>query len=280
MKQINILTHNGLFHSDEVFTVAFLKHVFNEEMLNISRTRDESLLQKAKADKQTYVLDLGGEYNAEMRNFDHHQDHYKGELSSFGLLIENLSRKQIINIFKYPQAFRNFKQQMVKPIDKWDNNIENVIQIAGSNHIYSVQRIISSYNQSIPYGVKQEEAFAKAVAFAKNIIEREISVAKEMHFEKLMCERYQADGHISINNQKAISKVFFSGFKSWAKQKRLHYILIPIPNEELRNDYLIFSTKPEKYKLPTDATSFFRHKSGFIIQFKSYENALNYFKKL
>ncbi|OYT14620.1 MAG: hypothetical protein B7C24_17370 [Bacteroidetes bacterium 4572_77] len=280
MKQINIITHNGLFHSDEVFAVAFLKHLFKEEILNISRTRDESLLQIAKADKHSYVLDLGGEYNAEMLNFDHHQDHYKGELSSFGLLIENLSQKQIISVFKYPQAFEYFKQQLVKPIDKWDNNTENVIQIAASNHIYSLQRIISAYNQSIPFGVKQEEAFAQAVSFAETIIKKEIYAAKEVHFEKLMCERYQADGHISINNKKAISKVFFSGFKGWAKQKGLRYMLIPVPNEELQNDYLVFSTKPAKYKLPIAANSYFRHKAGFIILFKSHENALQYFEKL
>ena len=279
-KQINIITHNGIFHSDEVFAVAFLKHIYKQEGLKISRTRDERLLQKAKADKQTYVLDLGGEYNAGMRNFDHHQKDYKGEQSAIGLLLNSLSIEQIRSLFKSPKPFELFKQQLVKPIDKWDNNTENVIQVSGSNHIYSLQRIISSYNQSIPYGVKQEEAFNKAVDFARTIIESEIYAAKEAHFEKIMCERYQADGSISIDNKKAISNVFFNGFKGWAKQNGLHYILISVPNEELKSDYLIYSTKPERYKLPTDGSSFFRHKAGFMILFKSYDEALRYFKKL
>jgi len=280
MQQIKIITHNGLFHSDEVFAVAFLKYIYEHETVNIIRTRDTELIAKAQQETKTYVLDVGGLHEKEKRNFDHHQEDYKGKHSSFGLLINALSDTQVIRLFKFSEVFASFYKQLVLPIDTWDNNVENVIQLAYSNHIYSLQRIIGAFNQSIPFGQKQDKAFMDAVCFAKNIIIQEIDAAKESHYETLMCEKYLLDGSINIKNKKAISEVFFSTFKSWVKQKGLNYIMLPIPNENLSYNYLIYSKNSQKYMLPIDSKSHFRHKAGFIIIFKKYQDALNYFEKL
>ena len=280
MKQINIITHNGIFHSDEVFAVAFLQFLYQESKVIFERTREKEVIAKAQQNKDTFVLDIGGVYQKEMRNFDHHQKEYQGEQSSFGLLIDSLPKHQVKSLFPYIDAFQYFKKQLVKPIDKWDNNTNGIIQIANHNDIYSLQRIINSFNQEIPFGLEQERAFVKAVDFAGSMIKKEIDAANDSIMEQYLCDQYLSEGQLVIRKDKAISKVFFKSFKGWAKKKGLRYLLLPIPNEKLNQDYIIYSTQPQKHKLPEDSLSTFRHKAGFMILFKNYENAIRYFDKL
>lgn len=63
---ISIITHNGKFHTDDVFACAILKYIFDD--INIIRTRDESIIN----DSDSYIIDVGGEYDG-VKKFDHHQ---------------------------------------------------------------------------------------------------------------------------------------------------------------------------------------------------------------
>jgi uncharacterized UPF0160 family protein len=67
---MRIITHNGQFHADEVFACALiLEHV---RELKIERTRVINDVEYSN--KETFIVDVGGIYDPEMRNFDHHQD--------------------------------------------------------------------------------------------------------------------------------------------------------------------------------------------------------------
>jgi uncharacterized UPF0160 family protein len=63
-----VVTHNGKFHSDEIFGVAVLQLVYGIEHLEIIRTRDQ-----IQIDKADIVLDVGGVYDPALQRFDHHQ---------------------------------------------------------------------------------------------------------------------------------------------------------------------------------------------------------------
>src|SRR3989338_10758267 len=67
---MKIITHNGTFHADDVFSVAALTLYFysqNKEP-KIIRTRDPETIKTGDI-----VLDVGSEYDAERNRFDHHQ---------------------------------------------------------------------------------------------------------------------------------------------------------------------------------------------------------------
>src|SRR3989338_11391159 len=70
-KQVVIATHNGVFHSDDVFAVASLLALLEATpaVSTVIRTRDEDLIRKAD-----FVVDVGGIYDAEKNRFDHHQE--------------------------------------------------------------------------------------------------------------------------------------------------------------------------------------------------------------
>jgi uncharacterized UPF0160 family protein len=67
-----ILTHDGVAHAGEVFAIAHIRKFF-EATIPVLRTRDAKEVESAKNNKSVWVIDVGGEYDEEMRNFDHHQ---------------------------------------------------------------------------------------------------------------------------------------------------------------------------------------------------------------
>lgn len=83
---MRVATHSGPFHADEVFAYALLR-VFLDEKLDLVRTRD--LRQITEAD---VAIDVGGEYDAARRRFDHHQRSYQGPLSSAGMVLRWLEQ--------------------------------------------------------------------------------------------------------------------------------------------------------------------------------------------
>lgn len=92
MKNTKIITHNGVFHADEVFAVAILERFIGGNT-EIIRTRDKSIIEVAKNNVNDFVIDVGEAYNADSNNFDHHQN---SDLpSSAGLIFDrfnNLSK--------------------------------------------------------------------------------------------------------------------------------------------------------------------------------------------
>lgn len=122
---INILTHDGTFHSDEVFAVALLKK-FKKGDINLIRTRDQELIEKAQEDRDFYVIDVGGEYNEKNKNFDHHQRNFEekwqdGELlSSCGLIWKYLKRKGFLKNYDKDLLIR-VEDELIKKIDIHDN---------------------------------------------------------------------------------------------------------------------------------------------------------------
>jgi uncharacterized UPF0160 family protein len=66
LKKVKVVTHNGPFHADDVFAVAFLKEAAFY-LFDIVRSRDPEVLSTAEV-----LVDVGGEYKPEEGKFDHH----------------------------------------------------------------------------------------------------------------------------------------------------------------------------------------------------------------
>lgn len=79
----NITTHDGPFHTDEVFSTAIFKDLFPEKIeksdgtvednIKYLRTRNSDIVKEKINSPNSLLHDLGGVYNPEMYIYDHHQ---------------------------------------------------------------------------------------------------------------------------------------------------------------------------------------------------------------
>ena len=66
-----IITHDGIFHADEVMAIALI-HEFVDGGIPVERTR--TISTEDMEDPNVWVIDVGGEYNPSLGLFDHHHD--------------------------------------------------------------------------------------------------------------------------------------------------------------------------------------------------------------
>lgn len=187
MKTKNIIiTHSNSFHADEIVaTTLLMKYFFNnreiyflseeeiskfdfdsnnknENFVYFIRTRDDVLLEKARQDKGVFLLDVGGDYNEEQLNFDHHQKSFSQTwedgtpLSTAGLIFNYLKNKRLINMKN--GALEKFTQ-WIKSIDRHDNGID----------VSPFSSFIGSYNRTDKYNAILNQ-FKKAYVFSEDII--------------------------------------------------------------------------------------------------------------
>jgi uncharacterized UPF0160 family protein len=76
-----VVTHSGSFHTDDVAAYSLIRVVYDRRA-RVMRTRDKRLFQKGDV-----VIDVGGIFDPDKRRFDHHQESYKGTLSSAGMVL-------------------------------------------------------------------------------------------------------------------------------------------------------------------------------------------------
>jgi len=82
---LEIATHSGPFHADDVLATAMLQEFVDGEA-TVVRSRDPERLNQADI-----VLDVGGVFDPAKRRFDHHQHTYEGPRSSAGMVLDWLS---------------------------------------------------------------------------------------------------------------------------------------------------------------------------------------------
>ena len=66
-----VITHDGIFHADDVMSVALLLE-FVRTSIQVERTRNISSDEFTNPD--IWIVDVGGKYDDKLNNYDHHQD--------------------------------------------------------------------------------------------------------------------------------------------------------------------------------------------------------------
>lgn len=190
-------THSGTFHADEVTGMMMLKNFVTEfQNAEIIRTRDPAILSTLDL-----IIDVGGEYNRQLRRYDHHQkgfsetfsDQHKTKLSSAGLIFkhygEEILRNTLNHIFEFEQtidkkhnvdlslddlvALKNLMyNDFVEYIDGVDNGItqypKEIMPKYKSQYTDLCSRISRLNNRSVSKEAQsQDELFFKAMAIAK-----------------------------------------------------------------------------------------------------------------
>lgn len=168
MNDITIVTHNGNFHADDVFSIAALKCIF--PTFNLVRTRDLALISEADI-----VIDVGGEYNPDSGRFDHHQRGGAGErkngipYSSFGLIWK-----------KYGLAICQNNQEVADAVDA---ELVSTIDAIDCGHVKAVSQgisltqTISMFNPTWQEDSHFDACFDEAVDFALRVLTRFIASA-------------------------------------------------------------------------------------------------------
>ncbi len=173
-----LVTHDGSFHSDDVFACAALSILLKGkgESYEIIRTRDENLI--ASGD---YVFDVGGAYDEAKNRFDHHQRGGAGkrengiEYASFGLVWKKFGEE----LSGSPEAAEAVDRHLVAPIDAFDNGIE-LTEDKEKVYPYLIQNIFVSMEPTWRETDRsKDEMFKKSADLAEEILEREITHARD-----------------------------------------------------------------------------------------------------
>ena len=170
--QIQVVTHSGIFHADEVFACALLCIAYGQENVSIIRTRDNEVLTKATHDEDVWVVDVGGDFNPSMLNFDHHMrdfnvpNRHGNKLSSFGMVVEALLRRTLF--IEVKDSLLEFSNR----VDMLDNGIKKAEDLS----------FISVFNS---YSNNEEFSFYAALQTAIAYLRSLINKWKEDHLTNL-----------------------------------------------------------------------------------------------
>ncbi|KAK7415350.1 hypothetical protein QQZ08_012374 [Neonectria magnoliae] len=125
-------THSGHFHADEALAVHMLRLLPAYADSGLVRTRDPAVLNTCHT-----VVDVGGEYDADRRRFDHHQRGFAAsfpgrptKLSSAGLVFLHFGRAIVAQRLGQPEdapdvglLYRRLYENFVEALDAHDNGI-------------------------------------------------------------------------------------------------------------------------------------------------------------
>ncbi len=169
-----LVTHDGSFHTDDIFAAAALAILLvrRDEVFEIVRTRDEELIKSAD-----YVFDVGGVYDEANNKFDHHQVGGAGkrdngfEYASFGLVWKKFG----VEITGSQEAADSIDKKLAAPIDAWDNGRNLVTNNDPEVSPYFIQHLFFAMHPTWrEEGVTHDEMFLKSVGIAQEVLEREI----------------------------------------------------------------------------------------------------------
>ena len=181
MKKLTIVTHNGVFHADEVFAIATIRIAYEGAKIKVIRTRNPKEFEKAD-----FVIDVGGKYDG-VKFFDHHQRGFDLKrdngikYSSFGLIWKLLGEK----ICDSEKVAKIVDERLVQCIDAVDNG-----QIERLENVFSISDMISLYNQNWFEEDKEEQTdnFEEAVDIAEIVLMRLVLSSIGIIFAKEILE--------------------------------------------------------------------------------------------
>tara|TARA_B100000508_G_scaffold140487_1_gene141724 strand:+ start:9839 stop:10714 length:876 start_codon:yes stop_codon:yes gene_type:complete len=183
-----VVTHSGSFHPDDVFAVASFQLLLGVENVEIIRTRDESIITDGD-----YVVDVGGVYNHVIKRYDHHQNGAPVRkngipYAGFGLMWKHYG-EEICHSTEIAQVIEN---RLVQPIDAGDNGVNLFDLNEYEVQPFELYHFVSLYSPAWGSGGSKDEAFVKAVDWARSVIVRIIEKEQaNLNLRQLIKETYE-----------------------------------------------------------------------------------------
>ena len=251
---LNIVTHNKLFHADEVSAIALLS-IFVDADVEVERVEHNS----SSFEKYDMVVDISRQFDG-VKFFDHHQ--YRGGKSSAGLIWEYIGLEK-----KYPSI-----SQLIKIVDEQDVGIKK----AGD---FEFPNLIRVYNHLDVDSQEQEGQFEKALEFAKSIFsslkikDEEIVKAKE-----IVTNSFLFDANPSILELETFTPYWGSYINSQATPN----VKLVVWEDKRDGSYKVrvVTNKRKQIMLKEDANMEFVHSAGFFAVAKDEEMMQEYLRKI
>lgn len=278
---MRLLTHNGLFHADEVFAVSLISLSFNKQVvmckdfndfsddpnvLKVLRTREEDVVNKCKLDDSIFVVDVGEEYDVNMLNFDHHQD-VMLFASNFYIF------KYLKDIGKIEDKVYNELCPFMEGISDYDTNFDNAnvkwYDYNSETKFRNTSSIIAGFNRDPANSDLQNEQFKLAVISSAFILINEIHLSKErVKAKEIFKTRTVLDNNVAV---------FDKYCSIWKKGKKHAYAVMPTSQ-----GWSITSRDSNLYPIPKidHEDLVFQHKAGFIAIVKRKKSAIEIASKL
>ncbi len=197
MKTLQLLTHSGQFHADDIFSTALLNIYFKKKEPK-TKLKHKRSIKTEDIEKADIVYDIGGIYNPKNLRFDHHQNDEKLmrpngiPYAAFGLVFKHFG-PDLISIISgdknkkvITEIFDIVEKKLVQHIDAMDNGMLTYKQVFKDIDIAT----IDNYFQMCKFasGVNDmkliDKKFFELVKFSEPIIENIIQYAYHMQKEK------------------------------------------------------------------------------------------------
>lgn len=191
----NAITHAGTFHSDEVLSTVILEKVFSN--LTIIRT----LEVPENIGEDVIVYDIG------FGKYDHHQKGGNGKrengvpYASVGLIWKEFGHKIVTDTCNPTLVWEIIEQDLIQGVDAIDNG--SLPKADYPIQAMTFSKAISEFNPTWDSQEDADEAFLKAVTFAKivfdNTLKNAIAKAKAQEIVETAIEK--SEGHIMVLDQ-------------------------------------------------------------------------------
>lgn len=190
-----IITHNGPFHIDDVFSVAILTVVFPNYKL--TRSRYHKIIATGDI-----VLDVGGIFSHKDRRYDHHQDGFTEVfddtstilLSSIGLIWKYYGKQFLHHRFGIPDEHIEdlhpiIYKEIIQEIDAIDNGVTQYPDCEPVYNTFTFSGLIGRMNnKNSSDNELQHKSFMNAIKLVKTMmVDIRMTDAVRKHDEFLKC---------------------------------------------------------------------------------------------
>ena len=244
-----IITHDGLFHADEVFAIALLLETRYE--VPIHRTRDKSAMDTFLRDPDVFVLDVGGEYDVVYHNFDHHQkDYTEGDATNM-LVLRWLNANGYISNGLYEALLIPFKAISIIDINGYD----------GFNG-YQVNSLIKSLN-FVKNGWELALDLARSVI--KAYVSRELGKERSLHI-----------WNTALTVEGTSIKIVSQFPSEWKSYSDATFLIEDTQKDDIysQGGIKVHSADATKFPIKSTGKETFLHKGRFLAAFNSIADAI------
>lgn len=179
-KEINLATHDGVFHGDEVFATAILQLTFGKSLSTVMRGRLKPGEQWNSS--LDIIYDVGGQYDGE-RFYDHHQGDLAARpisgipYSSAGLIWKHFGY-WTLRTLNVPEAFieriwEEMDRDYIQGIDATDCGARELLGTVGLAREVPLSSVVSVFNANDKFD--NSSAFTQVVAIARDILKAAIT---------------------------------------------------------------------------------------------------------
>jgi len=250
-RQVQIGTHDGIFHADEVFAIAMIADACNAlgAEYTVTRTRNPEIL--AGCDLR---VDVGGKYCPETGDFDHHQD--ASLPASCNLVWDDIAEEEIKQYAL---------DTLLNPISGLDCNFTKFSSENPIGIYKTVGQAIMDFND---IDGDQNFAFHSALSTASVILGNTIRKAYQHNANIQIIKSGTPVGEFGLELSKAIS---YNEYRDEIGYR--HILVYPDPV----SGWCVVSLDTNQTNLSSSQELFgavFAHKAGFFAKFDSRETAV------